>query len=303
MKTVEELTVSHSQLQQWDRCRFAFKLSYIDGWQSIETKTYFQLGSLVHEFLELHYENLKNGGDHGESMARIVESARTKLENNSGMDQVDLTRRALKLMENYVMYFSPIFDEKWQVLATEYHFKIPLKTPSGVLFFLQGFVDLVAKERETGRVYIWDHKTTGNAAFWSDTEAMMDPQLPIYIAGLQEIGKPIHGAMLNFINTYDYKKEADLDKQFKRMKVYKNENELSNILYEVGLKVDDILANKDNPLRSLRKDCSQCRFQAPCLLSLKGVPIQDAMEGGFGKNGQEGSRENRYTVQSVDDWS
>jgi len=274
-----ELTLSHSQLGVWNKCRMAYHLSYVQGWTKKDKEKYFQRGGEIHDILAEHYK-----GD-PDALKKWVQNA---LSSNLDYELVD---QISWLMGRYFNDYAPYEDRDIEVLEVEKEFTIDVETPKGRIVTLHGFVDLVKKVN--GKLWLVDHKTSGSAKFWTENEIVMDSQLPTYMGLMNRHGYNIFGCEFNFLNTYEYKKrnEVSPEKLFRRARTYRTEIEVDNILLEFGKAADDILDNRDNVRRSLSKDCSRCQFFDPCHLSLKGMKIEELLPAGFKLKGQENKEE------------
>ncbi len=278
---------SYSQLSTWDRCHFSWYINYVEEWTPVETKPYFILGNLVHELLMIYYKSLPLT-DEFQSLNLVKQKIRQYHQATNGdAEKLEHVTNAARIAKRYIEEFSSIEDRKWEILDAEKHFEIPLKTPKGREFILEGYVDILAKEKATNRLWVWDHKTVGNGKFWSEAELLMDSQMPTYVAALQQMGIPIFGVLVNQLNKHKYAKPQDdvVEKLFRRKPIYHTGDELITRLHEFGLMVDELLDCKESGIfrRSLKKDCSSCFFQDPCLMSLKipEAPVSDFLQVDF----------------------
>jgi PD-(D/E)XK nuclease superfamily protein len=277
------LRLSHSQLAVWDRCRFLWKIRYVDHWKSTKTKPYLQVGKFVHTFLEKHYLHLMAPTlypplDLKAESQELFKSIQYSQDPESGVKSI---RLAVFLTKKYIEEYSINADDGWRILAVEKHFEIPFVTSRENHFLLQGYIDLIIEWNE--RIWIVDHKT--GERFWTTLAADMDSQMPTYAGALRSgLGADkfnVWGIMFNMIKTYDYK---DLDAQppekiFQRIKTYRTPLELDNFMANMFEQVDFLYANKDQIYRNLSKDCEKCLFQEPCQMNLKGIPLVDALDG------------------------
>lgn len=280
--------ISHSQLQTWDRCKFSWHLNYEQGWTQKEKSNALTIGTLVHEFLEIYYANVKLGTV-AEAWPAIRTRVNSKMQNPmQSLDDIQCVNTAARLVEKYVHDFAPFQDKGLKIHEVEYHFVIPLISPKGRDFELQGYVDLLLEMN--GKYWIWDHKTA-NGKFWTPTECMMDSQMPTYAAALRTQGIDVFGIVINMLNTYQYKKWSEVtpEKLFRREKTYRTPAELDNILVEIGRSYDEMKDFQESGMparRSLKKDCSFCFFQDPCLMGIKGVDLNEYMSLNYRKKGE-----------------
>lgn len=280
-----ELLISHSQLGTWNRCRFAYNLSYVQGWTTKKDKEYFVRGGEIHKILADYYRGVQQGKFEYGNPAVVKAWMQAAL----ASDKVDyeMIDQISWLLQRYIYDYSMFEDKGVEVVEVEKELTIDLETPKGRTVTLHGILDLL--KRVNGKLWLVDHKSAGNASFWSENQIQMDSQLPTYQALLNRHGYDIFGCEFNFLNTYAYKKRDDVspEKLFKRARTYRTDIETDNILHEFGLACDDIIDNRGNVRRSLTKDCDRCQFFDPCHLSLKGMNIEELMPASFRQKGQE----------------
>ena len=265
---------SYSQLQTWDRCHFSWYLNYHEKWATTETKSYFVEGNVGHDLLMIYYKNI-GLTDHA-SCVRLVKQKVMQYHNAAANDQekLEIVTKIARVTKRYLEEFAINDPLKWEFLDAEKHFEIPLRTPKGREYLLEGYIDILAREKNTGRIWLWDHKFVGrSSSFWSEAELTMDSQLPTYVGALQSMNVPIFGAMVNMLNKWKYAKPVDdvPENLFKRKPVLHSDKELASRLIETGKIVDEILDACDtgNFRKSLKKDCNDCFYADPCLMSVK----------------------------------
>lgn len=275
--------VSHSQLGVWNRCSHKWHLSYQEGWSNKDQPIYFQRGGLIHEALAEYYERVRNGtitlGDDSIlkhlSMNWIEEGV-----------PVEMVNDVMQIVRRYITDFSPFEDKDLEILEVEERFVMDLETPLGRPYKLQGIIDLVVRLKSTGKIFIFDHKSSGSASFRTDEALAMDTQLPSYVHLLREHGTDVFGMVFNFLNTYNYKdrRNTPVDKLFKRVPSYRTERELSVILHETGKAVDEIYDRRNNPRRSYAYDCDRCNLQELCLMGMRGIDLDREKPVNFVRN-------------------
>jgi hypothetical protein len=260
--------LSFSQLGAWDRCEYAWNLGYVQNWVPIRKSPALSIGSMIHRGFEIYYTHAPDYAlARTEIKTFFAELVKEAYANDES--QLQSISRAMYCVEMYFQW-APKEDKGHTILATEHHFVVPFKTGKRRNFYIQGYIDLLTSWNN--RLWAWDHKSS-EGKFWTPTEVMMDPQLPLYAACLREIDTKVHGYFINMINTYDYKDKSKVtvDKLFRRESAYRTDLELNNILTEIKYMVDDLIENGETPRRSMRRDCSKCQFADPCLMDLKGI--------------------------------
>lgn len=276
---------SYSQLQTWNRCHFSWYLNYDQKWATVETKSYFIEGNIFHDLVMVYYKNIPLT-DH-DSCVRLVKQRVGEYRNAAASDpaKLQLVANMARVVKNY-LEFARHEDMKWDILDAEKHFDILLKTPKGREFYLQGYIDILAREKETGRLYVWDHKTYSKTP-WSETMVMMDSQIFSYVAALRLMNIPIFGLIVNQVNKYEYKDPQMDEKLFKRAPAIPTDQELYGKLHAFTEAVDELLDCQESGVyrRNLHKDCASCFYQEPCLTLLRApeIPIEAAMQVNFKK--------------------
>lgn len=290
------IRVSHSQLSEWRRCRFSWGLSYIGKWKPIKTAYPLRLGSIVHKMLANYYEGVIEGVT--DAIGAHQDFLRVLANDLLNPDDLQAVAHAGKLVERYITEFAIYEDSSFIPVDVEKHYVTELETPKGRPFEFELYFDLLFMQKGNGKLWMVDHKTHNSRPF-SDTDIMMDPQLPAYAMVMREkFGVEIFGLMYNMLNTYDYKNPAPSDKLFLRKKTYRTPEELDSTVKEIGATVDDIIDNQDNLLRNLTRDCSWCKFQDPCLMGMKGMDILPILEDGFQKKEPRPDAEEEASVPS-----
>lgn len=256
--------ISFNQALIWDRCHFLWKLKYKDKWEKINRGFRLELGNMGHAML---FDLYKTGQDHSE------EFATTWLQDMPTLDgqQIQNVATAVAQFKLYRGEFMPMADRNLTTIELEYHFEVELVTPRGRHYVLEGYIDRMSLD-DRGYLWIEDYKWTER--FWTPLQLLMDPQLPLYAAALRALGRPVHGCMVTQVNTYPYKGDRRSKKKIEelitREKFHVPEQQTDALLVEYGRIVDEMI-DTEIYRRSLRRDCSKCEMQEPCLMGLKGI--------------------------------
>lgn len=288
----KELPVfSFSQGQTFGQCEFLWHMQYRLGYDTEQTPALFK-GTILHRFAQDFYEHLKanpgmNPADWiAERLTVMVDELMAASDHGETFTNIaDCTW----LFSKYLTV-QPVLDADFEILDVERHFLEKFVTPRGREFLLQGYIDLLLRDKRTGKIWLEDHKS--GRKFLSPLECMIDPQMPTYMALLRAAGIDIFGIIYNMLNTYPYKKKeaVEVEKLFKQDKSYRNPQEVDGVLFEFSKRVDRILSAPDGELnRNLSRDCAKrCKMYDPCLFGLKGMSVTDILEGGsFIRRGQE----------------
>lgn len=265
---------SHSQLNTWLQCHYKWNLSYVGKWTKRDKGQAISKGSFFHDLLKGYYK----AQIAGESYDLNADLQRMLVAND-----LEYTYQVVSwggdLMRRYIEEFAPVADELLRPVAAEGHFESKFETPKGNTFVLEYYIDLLMQDIRQNNLWIMETKSHDSSSKWTSVEMMMDFQTPSYIAGLYQHGHQPHGAIFNFVNRYEYKKgPPPLEKVFDRERIIRTPTEIGAIMTELGKAVDDLLENVYDTTRNLSRNCKMCWFQEPCLMGLKGVPVEDYME-------------------------
>jgi PD-(D/E)XK nuclease superfamily len=272
-----EHRISHSQLQSWQNCEKRWQFSYLDNIVPKKTPIYFAVGTEIHEWVGEYYRAVAAGFPLGseEVAQHIIELMKSDIGDFEHTDtELENHLRSAQTVLRYIRDFSPMVDKGIKILGVEEEISVEFLTPKGRKVILYGIADLLI-EQDRQR-WVLDHKTSGQAGFWSENEILMDTQLPTYIAGLHLLGKDYFGGYLNMMNTYPYKDfwAQPIEKIFKRSKTYRTKHEQAFALSQYGYAVDSMLDKVENGeqfIRKMSKDCARCPYMDLCLLDMKGI--------------------------------
>lgn len=298
-----DLKFSHSQLRMWNDCRFKWYIKYVLGYDQRDKSEALRKGTVTHEFAANHYRFLAENPRAILSEEALLGNHREFLQARSqdiaDVDDLKAVSQVGKLFERYIIEQSMRVDRKFEILKVEEHYELPVVLPSGNEVTFQLYLDTLKRDRETGNLWLEDHKTHSSRP-WNSAKIMMDPQLPSYAVILREHGIDIFGMIYNLINVYDYKKlsEQPTDKLFKTEPIWRTPVELDNAFEEMKKAMDDVILNWENPRRSQDADkCSRCWFQDPCLMLLKGFDVEEAFDESVYKQGEV----NGYYEEAAED--
>lgn len=92
------------------------------------------------------------------------------------------TCKAVALVDAYVDRYLLEDFKKFEVLSVEQYIEAPInENPGGVLKCLHGYLDGVVKCRESGEIYVMEHKTTGMMSDGYIDKSHIDWQVIIYM--------------------------------------------------------------------------------------------------------------------------
>lgn len=165
--------VRTSERSAFKKCRWMWDLSFNQGLRQRRDGPVLRFGSLIHEALAAYYVPGRKRRPQILVPAFVKAYERDVLEagefvvygEDGSIEEGEKWQNAKELgidmLEMYVEHWGP--DRKWEVLATEQPFRVPVHNPrtGRYMFTYAGILDLIMRDREKDRIWIWDHKTTG----------------------------------------------------------------------------------------------------------------------------------------------
>lgn len=165
--------VRTSERSAFNRCRWAWDMSYNNRLRQRRDRPVLRFGTLIHRALADYYViGRRRGADPVKSFLKYYEEdvkragefmvlVGDEYEDPEGTEWVDTKDLGVVMMERYLDRYHG--DPDWEVLATEQPFQVLVKNPrtGKPMFYYVGILDLIVRQISTGRVWIWDHKTTG----------------------------------------------------------------------------------------------------------------------------------------------
>lgn len=156
------------------------------------------LGTLVHAALAHHYALIGNlavvtGADAIHPPHDAIDACAKR----DGSEH--LVAQAHAIFNDYIRFWSPPAElDRWEILAVEREIQ---NTIDGQLYTQR--VDLITRERSTGKVYFWDHKTAGGfgQAYGIDQYGMSGQVLGLRWLGEHGPFDPFGGVYINLIRT------------------------------------------------------------------------------------------------------
>lgn len=189
--------VSYSELSTYRDCPLKHLIGYRERWSKDPGEdSPLTKGSLWHAVMEIHYTILRdNPGAVGLILAEEVIRALLFDEQN---EQSKNQALIWWMYQGYVQRYGS--DPQWEILGVEVKFQRRLHGPKGPSrFILKGKLDLVVRDRRTGKIWIIDHKSGANLP--SEMELDVDDQFGLYQWLLRESGVAVIGVIHNAART------------------------------------------------------------------------------------------------------
>lgn len=235
--------VSFSELDTYRQCPLKHMWSYKQRWRKpVDPNGALAKGSLWHNVAESHYKVIKawhdekRPGTARDLLAKAKAEARLHLVNPEG-DPTDTQELVSWMYDGYTEHYG--IDEEWRPIALEYAIQIPLLNAAGrpTRYHIKGKLDAIMKNRETGMLWIWDHKSGANLPSQMDLE--IDDQFGVYTWMMRQTGSPvvgsIHNANRTTRNVGDFpeppkgKKPQTLEQRHGRTYLNRNDQELTSL--------------------------------------------------------------------------
>lgn len=190
-----ELDVSNSQVSTFLRCKRAHYYSYGMKIQSKKPSVAMTRGNMGHVALAQYYNSLKLGSTHKVAVKDATVALRDEAEFYPTLDTDTLLRELGSVLSHYFRTYEREASEI-EVLEVEKSFEVQITAD----FSLPFIVDLILRHPRYG-VEAWDHKFVWD--FWSNKVVDLDPQLPLYYAGLKMFGYHSFGVRYNELRYRD----------------------------------------------------------------------------------------------------
>ncbi len=249
-ETPADKVVSYSELDTFRQCPLKHLLSYRERWtKAPDEDSPLTKGTLWHAVMEAHYLAIQAYQHDGETkpgfevmIDRISREVGALLWD--GSEQSPNQELVWWMYQGYVAKYG--YDPDWEILGVEVKFQCRLVGPHGPSpFLLKGKLDLVVRDRKTGKIWIIDHKSGANLPNMMELD--IDDQFGLYCwllreSGIQVLGV-IHSAARTTMNAGDRPENQDedgnpikrtmakqtLDQRFHRTLLSRGEKELDSI--------------------------------------------------------------------------
>lgn len=154
-----------SERTTFKRCMWQWDRNYNDRIKPRQSSPPLRFGTLIHKALEKRYPvGVRRGPHPARTFEKLYAADIEEVERVWGFRDSDeewgsALEIGVNMMEKFVDHYGK--DEEWRVLGSELTFKVPVRDGGRrPLFYYVGTLDLVVQHRVSGRVRIWDWKTT-----------------------------------------------------------------------------------------------------------------------------------------------
>lgn len=285
--------ISNSEVGTWLSCRAKYRFAHDLNLEPKRYGTALSRGIAGHEILADYYEMLKQGVSHDEAVKQAVILLGRMLALDSITTELAMELRTI--LDNYWSYYQG--DDNWEILFVEEPFDIPLTDE----FAMPMRLDLLVKERTSGKIYLVDHKFYYD--FPNQDILSLNVQFPKYVGALRYNGINVDGCILNVLRTRKMK-SPEFDSLFKRFVTVPSSAKITNSIRGHIRACQEITEYRSLP-ENLRKEqalpilnsyvCKGCSFINLCMSEFDGGDITFQIQTDFRENTYD------YNKESTDD--
>lgn len=275
--------ISNSEVGSWLACRNQYRYAFDLDLEPIKLKDTLARGTVGHEILAVYYKTLQDGATHDEA----VVTARRQLqylmagESDYSLDIIMDVDRVLQ------MYWAFWGRDKWEILAVEQDYELPLNGEYSMPMRL----DLLVRDIATGERWLLDHKFFYDLP--NQDKLALNVQLPKYVGALRFNNHKVDKAFLNVLRYRKLKNATPAD-LFKRVPVAVSNAKIMNALTSHILASEEITEYRSLPTPEDRKAkaipvfhplvCQYCSFINLCSSEYDGGDISYAIKTQYRKN-------------------
>lgn len=255
--------VSWSELDTYRQCPHKHSLGWRKRWEPRKLSPALAKGDTFHKIIEVHYKALQSGAGLNDAWNIIAPMLHDKEGNQSEIQEL-----VAWMYAGYLDCYG--VDQPWRIIAVEHEAQIWLPTPRGTRsrFRFNMKIDLIVQMGK--RLWLVDHKTGKDLP--KEKELALADQFGLYVWGLRQLGKPVHGVIYNGIRTQRNIKPMGNEERFSRTLLYRTDQELNAIAVEAyrDFRMAYGMHEDDAPRHPNPDTCKwRCPFTEPCLASRK----------------------------------
>lgn len=279
-----DLVVTYSELDAFRQCPLKHQWSYRDKWvMDAKTGTALSRGSLWHLVMECHYTWIQRFGDKDLTLVFVRDWIAQHLLFDQAGNQDEDQVLVEWMYDGYLDCYG--FDERWEIILIEFAGQVSLPAPDGgPPIDLRFKIDLLIRDRQTGQLWLVDHKSARD--FSRQTEIDLDDQFGLYTWALRLLGWPVVGTIRSDARTQRNKGPMATDQRFRQVFTYRTDTELDNIARDAYVTARAAwYPHEDRMVYSspLTFTCSwRCSFVQPHIEIRKGTADEETVMRDFG---------------------
>lgn len=234
--------VSYSELDTFRQCPLKHHLAYRQRWtKPPKPDSALAKGSLWHLVMETHYRWIKAWQENNTRWWTISKSDESDIvvamytsiirpilwDSQVGEYKSDTHELIDWMYQGYIENYG--LDLGWRIMGVEHQIITPLRDARGrkSRYHLKAKMDLLIQDRESGGLWVVDHKSGGNLPTRMDLE--IDDQFGLYTWAMREVGRRVIGSMHSANRTQRNKSPMTLEQRMSRTYLNRGEKELTNL--------------------------------------------------------------------------
>jgi hypothetical protein len=256
------------------RCQEYFRWGTVEGLEPTHTPHQLLYGTAMHYAMETWFRNIGKGAiTQLDKSTDAFEKAMEEIESDFQDEQSfnDSMAKGRSLIPVYTSNY--VHDEdSWEVLKLPdgrecIELSLAMEFPGGDA--LTGRIDLVMRNKGSGKVYIWDHKTTSWSISQLSRTLMVGDQSTSYISLWQQNfpNIPIEGVIFNVL----YYNRGKMD--FARPVIEKTQEDIDRFSMDAEYLLNEIATKSGDP------EARWVRNTAACYLYNRPCPYLDLCQG------------------------
>ena len=271
-------TVSYSEASSYLLCKRKHFYGYTKSLERITTSSSLALGSAVHRVLDAFYTEILAASvdDRALQLAHFdiaLSKAQAMYQQlvDEGFTDSDRQRPLAEIVFQWYFPNEPLVKEGWLILAAEKEFVIEYADGKSFPFI----IDLIAND-PMGKTVVIDHKCVYD--FYGADTAALQPQIPLYMAGLRGMGYKVAYGAYNMLRNRKMKAPT-LEQSIDFLTLKPNGQRVQRTFVEQMDVADEIMAIKElapevQDIRAHRVAnkmvCQSCSFKDLCITDLSG---------------------------------
>lgn len=204
-------SVSYSETSTYLLCKRKHFYGYTRSLQRVVESSSLALGGAGHKVLQAYYTSILNEGDNRAKQG--TKAAKDRALQAAAAQYVELVADGFKddpakaplkeIVFDFYIANEPLVSNGWVIQAVEMEFRLDVMVEEdGEMLSTPFVVDLIAVDPD-GKTVVIDHKFVYD--FYTYEDASLQPQIPLYLAGLRGLGHTVHYGMYNMLRNRSIK--------------------------------------------------------------------------------------------------
>lgn len=258
-------------------CPMRWYYNYGLSLRPIGLEKHFHVGSYWHELAHFYYELLKSGMELGSKALNLaMQSLMMENFEKAAPEFRPIYIQVHLMFDRYLKRRTESLDRNIEILEVEKELRIEVEPGLD----LMGIADLIYVKK--GRLIIRDHKTGANASRYSAEKMQYESQTWFYACLYWKMTGQVPDIEISWINSktdYVNGPPAENARLFRNFIHPLEESDLEGY-WQYILRYVNLMRSVD-PIRNISGNCSSCRYREPCILSMRGFPVDRILEGSF----------------------